>query len=62
MTRSGGKAGGRQGREQRNELFSAEDLSLQWGEVRKTVSGGGGGGGVGPVGQRVTYPCVLLVQ
>ena len=41
MTRSGGKAGGRQGQAQRKELFSAEDLSLQWREVRKAVSGGG---------------------
>ena len=48
MTRSGGKAGSRQGQAQRRELFSAEDLSLQWREVRKAVSGSGAGrGGVG---------------
>jgi hypothetical protein len=43
MTRSGGKTGSRQGHAQRKELFSAEDLSLQWREVRKAVSGGGAG-------------------
>lgn len=42
MTRSAHKAHGRNGHAGRKELFRAEDLWLQWREMRKAVSGGGG--------------------
>lgn len=44
MTRSGSKGSSRAGAAApRKELFRAEDLSLQWREMRKAVSAAAGG-------------------
>lgn len=36
-------------RQSRKELFSAEELSLEWREMRKAVSGGGSSSATGPL-------------
>lgn len=60
MKTSGGRSGGRQSRK---ELFSAEDLSLQWREMRKAVGAAAVPPPAGPApANRLVYWCSAWKQ